>query len=163
MSPLLQKQMSWPTREHTSTKQSALLGFWHIFHFFLTPIEQSPFGGQGASPIHPEQRRLIESMLAHRSEFWLNEYHLPTRQTYASREKKWSRFCEVFGFSCLTLPTQIQYELFGTWLGTVAKRGDGPFKKSSFQQYMRHMATVFEADFPPPALNVARSPISQEE
>jgi hypothetical protein len=58
------------------------------------------------------------------------------------------------------LPTQIQYELFGTWLGTVAKRGDGPFKKSSFQQYMRHMATVFEADFPPPALNVARSPRS---
>jgi hypothetical protein len=60
----------------------------------------------------------------------------------------------------LTLPTQLQYELFGTWLATVAKRGDGPFKRSSFQQYMRHMATVFEADFPPPALNVARSPKS---
>ncbi len=54
----------------------------------------------------------------------------------------------------------MQFELFGTWLATVAKRGDGPFKKSSFQQYMRHMATLFEADFPPPALNVARSPKS---
>jgi hypothetical protein len=54
----------------------------------------------------------------------------------------------------------VQYELFGTWLATVAKRGDGPFKKSSFQQYMRHIATLFEADFPPPALNVARSPRS---
>ncbi len=54
----------------------------------------------------------------------------------------------------------MQYELFGTWLATVAKRGDGPFKKTSFQQYMRHMATLFEADFPPPCLNVARSPRS---
>jgi hypothetical protein len=60
----------------------------------------------------------------------------------------------------LALPTQVQYELFGTWLATVAKRGDNPFKKSSFQQYMRHMATLFEADFPPPCLNVARSPRS---
>jgi hypothetical protein len=60
----------------------------------------------------------------------------------------------------LALPTQVQYELFGTWLATVAKRDVSPFKKSSFQQYMRHMATLFEADFPPPALNVARSPKS---
>jgi hypothetical protein len=58
------------------------------------------------------------------------------------------------------LPTQLQFEIFGTWLATVAKRGDNPFKKSSFQQYMRHMATLFEADFPPPCLNVARSPKS---
>jgi hypothetical protein len=58
------------------------------------------------------------------------------------------------------LPTQLQFEIFGTWLATVAKRGDNPFKKSSFQQYMRHMATLFEADFPPPLLNVARSPKS---
>jgi hypothetical protein len=58
------------------------------------------------------------------------------------------------------LPTQEQYELFGTWLATVAKRGDNPFKTSSFQQYMRHMGVLFEADFPPPALNVARSPRS---
>jgi hypothetical protein len=54
----------------------------------------------------------------------------------------------------------VQYELFGTWLATVAKRGDNPFKRSSFQQYMRHMAVLFEADFPPPSLNVGRSPRS---
>jgi hypothetical protein len=54
----------------------------------------------------------------------------------------------------------MQYELFGTWLATVAKRGDSPFKKSSFQQYMRYLTTLFEADFPPPCLNVARSPRS---
>jgi hypothetical protein len=59
------------------------------------------------------------------------------------------------------LPTQLQYELFGTWLATVAKRGDNPFKKSSFQQYMRHIARVIELDFPPPLVNVARSPKSE--
>ena len=104
---------------------------------------------------------MIESTLAHRSEFWLNEFHLPTKQTYASREKKWLRFCELFGFNYSELPTQIQYELFGTWLATVAKRGDNPFKTTPFQQYMRHIARMIELDFPPPFTNVARSPKSE--
>jgi hypothetical protein len=83
---------------------------------------------------------------------------LPTKRTCASREKKWLRFCELFGYNFLVLPTQMQYELFGTWLATVAKRGDNPFKTSSFQQYMRHIARMIELDFPPPLLNVGRSP-----
>ncbi len=71
------------------------------------------------------------------------------------------RFCELFGFNYLVLPTQIQYELFGTWLATVAKRGDNPFKTTPFQQYMRHIARMIELDFPPPLTNVARSPKSE--
>ncbi len=55
----------------------------------------------------------------------------------------------------------MQYELFGTWLATVAKRGDNPFKTSPFQQYMRHIARMIELDFPPPFTNVARSPKSE--
>ncbi len=55
----------------------------------------------------------------------------------------------------------MQFELFGTWLATVAKRGDNPFKTSSFQQYMRHIARTIELDFPPPYTNVARSPKSE--
>jgi hypothetical protein len=71
------------------------------------------------------------------------------------------RFCELFGFNYLVLPTQIQYELFGTWLATVAKRGDNPFKATPFKQYMRHIARMIELDFPPPFVNVARSPKSK--
>jgi hypothetical protein len=116
------------------------------------------YGGPRGFPVPQEQQALIKSTLAHRSDFWLNEFHLSTEQTYASREKTWLRFCELFGFSYLELPTQIQYELFGTWLAAVAKRGENPFKMSSFQQYMRHIARMIELDFPPPLLNVARSP-----
>jgi hypothetical protein len=57
----------------------------------------------------------------------------------------------------LAPPTQIQFETFGTWLATVAKRGDLPFKRATFEQYMRHMVSVFEKDFPAPLVNVAAS------
>jgi integrase len=55
----------------------------------------------------------------------------------------------------------MQFELFGTWLATVAKRGNAPFKATSFQQYMRHIVRLIEMDFPPPLVNVARSPRSK--
>jgi hypothetical protein len=94
----------------------------------------------GGVSLSTEKQALIELTLAHHSEFWLNEFHLPTKQTFAYREKESLMFCELFGFNDLELPTQIQYELFETWLATVAKRGDNPFKMTPFQQYMRHIA-----------------------
>ncbi len=72
---------------------------------------------RGISLSAQSKQALIESIA--RSEFLLNEYHLPTGR--CMRENKWSRFCGLFGFNCLTLPTQVHYELFGTWLATVAK------------------------------------------
>jgi hypothetical protein len=53
----------------------------------------------------------------------------------ACRQKNLSPFCELFGATCLALPAQMQYEVRGTLLASIAKQGDNPFKKSSFQQY----------------------------
>jgi hypothetical protein len=49
----------------------------------------------GGVSLSTEKQALIELTLAHRSEFWLNEFHLPTKQTFAYREK------ESLSMSCL--------------------------------------------------------------
>jgi hypothetical protein len=89
----------------------------------------------------------LASLRALHKAAWREEFPKATASTYTSKVKKWQAFCRNAGFSPLAAPTQLQAELYITWLAHSAKNGS-PMARDSVKQYVGRLAIVIDQDHP---------------